>query len=237
MGAASVQGVPVLLAMTLVSAAFDQQQATRTALLRQYVHAGQVDYAGLKKNEDELDAVLRRLASVQPEEFDRFSRKEKLAFLINAYNAYAIRTILDHYPVSSIRKIGLIPGEAFRSSFVPLFGKKLSLNDIEDLLREMREPRIHFAIVCASRSCPELRAEAYRAAVLDRQLDQAARGFLHDRKKNRVEGSTLRLSSIFKWYRDDFTRGAGSLEAFVARYGLRGERIEFLDYDWSLNGR
>jgi hypothetical protein len=145
--------------------------------------------------------------------------------------------ILDHYPVSSIRKIGLLPGAAFRSSFIPLLGGTRSLNEIEGALREAGEPRIHFALVCASKSCPELSEEAYRGAILDRQLDEAEQRFLHDRRKNRVEGETLYLSSIFKWYRDEFARAAGSLEAYLARSGLRGSRIEFLDYDWSLNGR
>jgi hypothetical protein len=226
------------LAMAIVCAAFDQQHGEWTALLQRYVHAGEVDYAAVKKNEGELEAYLRQLASVKREELDRFSRQDQLAFRINAYNAYAIRMILDHYPVSSIRNIGLLPGAAFRSSFIPLFGGSVSLNDIENGLRETGEPRIHFAIVCASKSCPEPRAEAYRGAVLDRQLDDdAARTFLRDRSKNHLDGSTLYLSSIFRWYRDDFARAAGSLEAYVARYGLRTSRVEFLDYDWSLNGR
>ena len=219
-----------------MGASFDQQHASWTALLQRHVHAGKVDYAGLKQNEREMNSWLRQLVSVQREEFDRFSREERLAFLIDAYNSYAIRMILDHYPVQSIRKIGLLPGMAFRNSFIPLFGEELSLNDIEDTLRKLGDPRIHFAIVCASKSCPELKNEAYRGAVIHRQLDDAARTFLRDRSKNRVEGTTLYVSSIFKWYRDDFVRAAGSLEAWLAAQGLRGSRLEFLDYDWSLNG-
>jgi hypothetical protein len=229
--------MPALLAMALVSSAFDQRHAAWTVVLQRHVHAGEVDYAALKTSDSELENYLRQLASVKREEFDRFSPEEKLAFLINAYNAYAIQEILDQYPIASIRNIGLLPGAAFRSSFIPLFGKSLSLNEIEDTLRGMGDPRIHFAIVCASKGCPELRSEAYRGEEVDRQLDDAAQKFIHDRRKNRAEGSTLHLSSIFKWYRDDFARAASSLEAYLARYGMRGERIEFLDYDWSLNGR
>jgi hypothetical protein len=226
-----------LLALALVSSAFDQQHAAWTSLLRRYLHAGEVDYGRLKQNEGELDWYLRQLASVKPEEFEAFSREDRLAFRINAYNAYTVRMILDHYPVSSIRKIGLLPGSAFRSSFIPLLGATVSLSDVEDSLRAMGDPRIHFAIVCASRSCPELRGEAYRGADLDPQLEDAARRFLEDGRKNRHQGSTLQVSSIFKWYRDDFVRAGGSLERYLARYGLRGAQIEFLDYDWSLNGR
>lgn len=225
------------LAIALFCAPFDQEHAAWTALLRRFVHDGAVDYAGFKASEDALDGYLRQLVVVKPEEFERFDRNQQLAFRLNAYNAYAIRMILDHYPVSSIRKIGLLPGAAFRSSFIPLLGGSRSLNDLEGALREAGEPRIHFALVCASKSCPELRREAYRGAILDRQLDEVEKGFLHDRGKNRVEGETLYLSSIFKWYRDDFARAAGSLEAYLARSGLRGSHIDFLDYDWSLNGR
>ena len=226
-----------MLALARVAAPFDQQHASWTALLQRYVHGGTVDYAGLYKDKRALDSWLRQVVSVEREEFDRFTREDRLAFLIDAYNSYAIRMVLDHYPVSSIRKIGLLPGTAFRSSFIPLFGESSSLNDLEDLLRKQGDPRIHFAIVCASRSCPELKSEAYRGAVLDRQLDDAARKFLQDRSKNFVEGTTLHVSSIFKWYQGDFERAAGSLEAWLGRQGLRGSRIEFLDYDWSLNGR
>lgn len=225
------------IAMALVFAALDPQHTAWTALLQRHVHAGAVDYAGLKKDEGELDAYLRQLASVKRDEFDAFGRGAQLAFRINAYNAFAVRLILDHYPVASIRDIGFLPGAAFRSSFIPFLGESVSLDEVEAGLRQMGDPRIHFAIVCASKSCPELRAEAYQSADLDRQLEDATERFLSDRSKNRVEGGTLYLSSIFKWYRDDFTRAAGSLEGYVAGHGLRGERIGFLDYDWSLNGK
>lgn len=225
------------LAMALMLAALDSQHGAWTALLQRHVHAGEVDYSGLKKDQGELDAYLRQLASVKRDEFDGLGRGAQLALRINAYNAYAVRLILDHYPVGSIRDIGFLPGAAFRLSFIPLLGELVSLNDVEAALRQMADPRIHFAIVCASKSCPELRPEAYRGADLDRQLEDATERFLRNRSKNRVEGGRLYLSSIFKWYRDDFTRAAGSLEAYVAGHGLRGERIEFLDYDWSLNGK
>ena len=147
-----------------------------------------------------------------------------------------------------------MPGAAFRERFIPLQslrGQVLSLNDIEHeiLRKELGEPRIHFAIVCASKSCPELRSEAYRAKTLDEQLTQAARSFISDPSKNRFDAAarTLRLSPIFDWFRADFERSSASLPAFVARYAepavatalsSGGEvRIEFLDYDWSLNGR
>ena len=238
-----------------VCALFDHQHTAWNTILARYVREGVVDYADLKRSGlPSLDGYLRSLESVCRGHYDAWTREQKLAFWINAYNAYTVKLILNHYPLKSIRSIGLLPGAAFRESFIPLRslrGKVLSLNDIEhDILRkEFREPRIHFAIVCASKSCPELRSEAYRATTLDSQLTQAARRFVSDTSKNRFDAAsrTLRLSSIFDWFREDFERSSQTLPAFVARYAEPATstalssggnvRVEFLDYDWSLNGR
>jgi hypothetical protein len=236
-------------------ALFDHEHRAWSAVLSRYVHDGVVDYAGLQRSGlPALDGYLRSLESVCRGHYDRWTREQRLAFWINAYNACTLKLILDHYPLKSIREIGLLPGAAFRERFIPLQslrGQVLSLNDIEHeiLRKELGEPRIHFAIVCASKSCPELRSEAYRAKTLDEQLTQAARSFISDPSKNRFDAAarTLRLSPIFDWFRADFERSSASLPAFVARYAepavatalsSGGEvRIEFLDYDWSLNGR
>lgn len=235
-------------------ALFDQEHAAWTSILSRFVRAGSVDYAGLERSGlPDLTAYLRSLESVCRGHFDTWTREQKLAYWINAYNAYTVKLILDHYPLRSIRSIGLLPGAAFREDFIPLGalrGKNLSLNDIEHeiLRREFREPRIHFAIVCASKSCPALRSEAYRARDLEAQLDDAARSFIRDTSKNRFDAAarTLHLSSIFDWFRADFEGAAGTLPEFVARYadestarGIRAGsvRVDFLDYDWSLNGR
>ena len=235
-------------------ALFDQEHSAWTGLLRRYVRDGVVDYAGWRRDGQQgLDGYLGSLQSVCRGHYDTWSQTQKLAFWINAYNAYTVRLILNHYPLKSIRDIGVLPGAPFREDFIPmkkLRGGTISLNDIEHeiLRKEFREPRIHFAIVCASKSCPALRSEAYRAAALDRQLDDAARGFLRDTTRNRFDAAarTLWLSAIFDWFDDDFEHAAGSVPAFVARYtdeptarAIRdgGVRVEFLDYDWSLNGR
>lgn len=235
-------------------ALFDHSHAAWTSVLSRYVKDGFVDYAGLKKDgQADLRAYLGTLESICRGHYDTWTREQKLAYWINAYNAYTVRLILDHYPLKSIRKIGLLPGAAFREEFIPskgVRGKTLSLNDIEHeiLRKDFTEPRIHFAIVCASKGCPALRSEAYRPADLDRQLEDAARTFVRDPAKNRFDASkrTLYLSSIFKWFREDFERAAKTLPEFVARFAdeqtataLRAGsvRIEFLDYDWSLNGR
>jgi hypothetical protein len=128
-----------------------------------------------------------------------------------------------------------------------LKGDVISLNDIEHgtLRADFREPRIHFALVCASVGCPALRNEAYRASDLDRQLNEQARLFLSDMSKNRFDPltNTLHLSPIFDWFRADFEAVAGSVSAYVARYlsdsriSKPGVKIKYTEYDWSLNDR
>lgn len=233
---------------------FDHAHARWTALLARFVDHGIVDYATLKRTaRGELDQYLQGLEQVQSACFAGFTKEQRFAFWINAYNAYTVKLILDHYPLKSIRSIGLLPLAAFRSSFIPLRvsgSADMSLNDIENeqLRNKIGDPRLHFTIVCASTSCPTLRPEAYRAAELDRQLDAAARAFINDTTKNRYDGTSkvLRLSSIFKWFRGDFERSGVTLGQFVARYLNEQDRarlsmpnpdIEFLDYDWSLNGK
>ena len=235
-------------------AAFDHEHRAWTGLLARYVVEGRVDYAGIHRDaRAAVSTYLDALSGVSRDCYADWSRAQRLAFWINAYNAYTVELVLEHYPVRSIRAIGWLPGSAFRTKFIhmkDLAAGDLSLDDIEHghLRKDFGEPRIHFAIVCASVSCPPLRSEAYRPADLDRQLDEQACRFLADPTKNRVEreSRTLRLSPIFKWFREDFEKAAGSVPAFVARYvdpataaACREPdvRIEFQDYDWSLNGK
>jgi hypothetical protein len=258
-GATRAAALAVALATADTAAAdsgagFDREHPAWTRLVRRYVSGGLVDYAALKRDgRPALDPYLRSLESVERAELEAWPRSDQLAFWINAYNAYTVKLVLDHHPLRSIRSIGFLPGSAFKRKFIPLeraAGRKLSLDDIEHRILRARfqEPRIHFAIVCASRSCPVLRDEAYRGGDLDAQLDGAARAFLRDPARNRYDPAsrTLSLSSIFEWFRGDFESAAGTLPAFVARYAdegtaeaLRrgGVKIEFLDYDWSLNER
>ena len=233
----------------------DHEHPAWTALLRQYVHDGEVDYAGLQAHaQPALTAYLRSLEAPGPEDYARFTREQRLAFWMNVYNAYTVRLILDHYPLKSIRRIGWLPLAAFRARFIPLRvlgGKEaLSLWQVEHthLRRELKDPRIHFAIVCASRSCPKLRSEAYRASEVDAQLEDAARDFVRDSFRNRVDPArgTAEVSRIFQWYRGDFERDGRTLGEYIARYAepaqaevlrKQGSRPGFLGYDWSLNGR
>ena len=236
------------------STAFDHDHVAWTLILSRFVRGGQVDYAGIqRKGQPDLAEYLSSLGAVRLVDYGSWTRAQKLAFWINAYNAATVRVVLDHYPVTSIRKIGSTPNAAFRLPVisVPAVGEKeLSLNDIEHeiLRKQFQEPRIHFALVCAAKSCPELRGEAYRASDLETQLDEAARGFARDGTKNRYDAGSrvLSLSSIFKWYREDFEKASGSLPGFFARFAnpatanaLKTDdvKVKFLDYDWSLNGR
>jgi hypothetical protein len=226
----------------------DPSHAAWSELLSRRVEDGRVDYAGLVENDlPALDAYLATLSGTCAEDYARWSRVEKIAFWINAYNAFTVRLIANHYPLDSIRNIGWLPGAAFRKAFIPmqgLRGEDVSLDDIEHrvLRAGFGEPRIHFALVCAARSCPPLRTEAYRGADLAAQLDDQGRRFLGDRDRNRVDGGarTLYLSKIFDWFRPDFET-QGSLAAFVAPYlgvpaaDIAAFAIEFLPYDWSLN--
>ncbi len=233
---------------------FDHSHAAWSSILEQYTREGRVDYARLKKEGEEgLASYLASLESVCSQRYPSWSKEQRLAFWINAYNAYTIKLILDNYPVKSIRSIGTLPLAAFRKSFVPIgwyHGKNLSLNDIENgILRALfEEPRIHFAIVCASESCPTLRSEAYRATDLERQLEESARAFIRDTTKNRfdADANKLYLSKIFDWFKGDFVTAKSGLADFVAPYmdetaashmARKDPKIRFLDYDWSLNGK
>ncbi|MGQ0810756.1 MAG: DUF547 domain-containing protein, partial [Nitrospiraceae bacterium] len=167
-------------------------------------------------------------------------------FWINAYNAFAIRGILDQYsPMTLIGRYRYFIARDYRVG-----GKTINLYDLERklLIPDFREPRIHFAIVCASTSCPKLQPWAYRGDVLDRQLEEAARTFINDATRNRFDRRqrVAHLSMIFKWFTEDFEAQSGSLMNYVNRYLTDPElardlevtpyQIEFLEYDWSLNG-
>lgn len=214
-------------------------------LLKKYVHDGKVDYAGFKAEEDKLDRYLQHLEGVQPGELPR---NEQLAFYINAYNAYTIKLVLTGYPnIKSIKDLGTLWRSPWKKEFVRLEGRTMTLDDIEHgIIRpRFQDPRIHFAVNCAARSCPPLLSEPYGGDTLDRQLDGVATAFVNDPDRNHLKENTLHVSKIFDWYDDDFKEG---IVAFFIQYGssdLRsrikgiGDRIkvQYLPYDWTLNGK
>jgi hypothetical protein len=235
--------LPPLLLMVLVATAgrgADLSHSRWDALLKQYVSSeSRVDYHGLKQRGlSELDAYLGELAKPWPEDMEPAAIK---AALINAYNALTVRWVLSNYPVESIWST-IDPFRAVRHT---LDGNRVSLDQIEARLREMHDPRIHSALVCAARSCPPLRREAYTASRLDDQLDDNARRWLADARLNEFfpDRRTAQVSEIYKWYAADF-ESSGGVRGFLARFAPPGgqafvgspeARIEYETYRWGLN--
>ncbi|TMN71013.1 DUF547 domain-containing protein [Pseudoalteromonas sp. S1727] len=216
-----------------------------------------VDYAAIKQQHSELKSYLASLSAITATQFASWNNLKQLAFLINAYNAWTVELILTEYPqVKSIKDLGSFFSSPWSKEFVSLLGETRSLDNIEHTLirgnNKYREPRIHFAVNCASIGCPALREEAYTGAKLDAQLEQQTTRFLADTTRNYAKDNTLYLSSIFKWYQTDFAtdfRGAQSLSAFTLLYSdalnltpsqhakleSNTMKIKFLDYNWALN--
>jgi len=166
---------------------------------------------------------------------ETWSKNETLAYWINAYNAFTIKLISDNYPIKSIKDIK----NPWDLEFIQIGNKNLSLNEIEhDILRKLSEPRIHFAIVCASKSCPKLLNEAYIPSKLDLQLTVATEEFLSDKSRNSISQEHLKLSKIFKWFTGDFTQN-GSLIDFLNLYTdvkiSQKAKKTYNDYSWELN--
>lgn len=231
-------------------------------------NSSEVNYTQWKSDEDKLRQYVDSLASVSRDEYEAWEAPRKLAFLINAYNAHTVLLILQHHAeISSIKDIGGWFSSPWSLQIANLLGKMRSLDDIEHGMIRGRveelqdegfygfhEPRIHFAVNCASRSCPSLRNEAYTAKKLDAQLEDQTRQFLATSEHNNFDGQVLHLSSIFKWYKQDFTsgwRGITSVEAFVLEYAnalgmdaadrqaLRKNnvKIKYKEYNWALNDK
>jgi hypothetical protein len=259
----------LLTAMPLISnaQAFDHEHKAWSSLLKKHVvlteggKASQLGYAGLMKDQAALKGYLDSLAKVSDAEFKGWNKNQQLAFLINAYNASMAAKILTRYPnIKSVWDFGKLFGNPFKDDFIPLFGRKLSLDNIEhDTIRApgvYDDPRIHFAVNCASVGCPMLREEAYVGERIDAQLEEQTVRFLSDHSRNRAGADGhLEVSKIFDtppWYGNDFRKGHKgfkTLEGFFAKYAnlltdnaehqkmIRAGKAEIrhLDYDWRLN--
>jgi hypothetical protein len=242
-----------LLWLPLATLAFDHE--SWDDLLKRHVvvidggKASQLRYAGMAEDRAALKAYLSNLSAVKEADFKGWSRSEQMAFLINAYNAFTVEKILARYPdIKSIWDFGKLFGNPFKDEFFVLLERKRSLDAIEhQMLRPVyRDPRVHYAVNCASIGCPMLREEAYVAARLEKQLEEQARRFLSDRSRNRLREGRLEVSKIFDWFKEDFE----PREKYFARYAsmlsddaegqqliAQGKaRLAFLDYDWALNG-
>lgn len=205
------------------------------ALLRKHVSKdGMVNYKGIKSDINELNAYLETLQQRLPG--DSWSDNEKLTYWINLYNANTVALIVRHYPVKSIMDID----KAWDNPFIKLGKETYSLNDIEHKIIRKRfdESRIHFVLVCAAISCPILLNEAYKATILEKQLHQQTQNFITDNSKNEIQESKAIVSQLFNWYPEDFTK-KGSIADYINQYSKiklnEDTKIEFMDYDWSLN--
>ncbi|MGE0469197.1 MAG: DUF547 domain-containing protein [Nitrospira sp.] len=212
-------------------------------VVQAHVTDGSVDYPAIQ-SDARLPRYFGQLDRVNPNAFT--TRNERLAFWINAYNAFAIKGILDKYsPTSYWGRYRYFIGRKYR-----IGGETINLYDLERkvLIAQFREPRIHFAIVCASLSCPKLQAWTYEPDQLEVQLDRVAREFINDPTRNHFDRvkKVASLSMIFKWFEEDFMRAAGSVLVYITRYVNDPElvqdlmqseyRIEYIEYDWNLNG-
>jgi len=252
-------GVPALAA----AQGFDHSHAAWEALLGKHVklisngNASQVDYKAFAKDRAALQSYLKSLSSVTQETYNGWNKPQKFAFLANAYNAFTIEKILTRYPdLKSIRDFGTVFGNPWKDKFFTLLGHESYLDQVEhEMLRAKGvygEPRVHFAVNCASIGCPMLREEAYVADRLDAQLEQQAQRFLSDSTRNRAAGGKLEVSKIFDWFKGDWAsgyQGIQSREQYFAKYAkllsddpaqqkivADGKApISHLEYDWSLN--
>ena len=240
------------MSLSATSMAFDQSHNQWTQVLQKYLNdEGYVNYGQLKKDAQDADHLLPQyleaISAVKKVEYDQWSDHNKMAYLINAYNALTVQLIIDHHPTESIRKIGgFFSGPWKKEFFSILDGTLTSLDPIEhDVLRpEFKDYRIHAAVNCASISCPPLRNEAFVGERLDAQLDDQMRQWLADETRNRFSDNEIELSKIFDWYGKDFVKWGGGINNVLKKYGPEAairavendSDIDYLKYDWGLNG-
>lgn len=232
----SSQGQPIVkvegeLVSTTANSAVNVDHRQWDALLKKHVNdAGFVDYEAFKADAESLDDYLRLLATQEPTK--DWSVQELLAYYINTYNAYTVKIILDNYPTNSIKDIDGV----FTNAFIPIDGNTLSLGSLENgVLRKMNEPRIHFAINCASYSCPKLLNEAFTAGRINEQLEEVTVEFINS-DKNELTATPPKVSSIFKFYTKDFEP---NIPQYINKYSETklspNAEVQFKEYDWSLN--
>ena len=232
----------ILLALlfTLNCYGFDHSHGGLALILKNHIKIvdkqSLINYQAIKKNPQGLETYLKKVSAVSKNEYEKWSSNKKLAFLINAYNAFTIKLIISNYPVKSIKDIGSFFSGPWDKKFFTLLGKKRNLDWIEHkkIRVDFKEPRIHFALVCASISCPNLKATPYTENELDLLLEGSTHFFLNDTKKNYIRKDTLYVSKIFKWYEGDFK----NVKEFVLnRLNTKSEArdINYIDYNWDLN--
>jgi len=213
-------------------------------LLKKHVNdVGAVNYRGFIADSTDLNAYLHLLSTHHPNK-EHWNENQRLAYWINAYNAFTIQLIIRHYPVESIKDIaGSIPfiNSPWDIKYIEIEGKTYDLNNIEHgiIRKRFNEPRIHFALVCAAVSCPILRNEAYTAERMQEQLEAAAIAFFNDPEKNYITPEKAEISKLMSWYSGDFKDAASSVREYVNRYSKvqisEKATISYMNYDWRLN--
>jgi Protein of unknown function, DUF547 len=225
----------IVLLVSLNSFGQNTDYKNYATFLKKYVsNSGNVNYEKIKVNKAELEAIADQITENRPT--DKWTKNEKMAYYINVYNVFTIKSIVDNYPVKSIKDISNV----WDKKIIPQGKILYSLGEIENkILRKMGDPRIHFAINCASYSCPKLDNEVYIADKLDKQLDAGAKEFINDKNKNQITTSEIKLSNIFDWYSGDFKEESGLVIEFLNKYSNikidKKAKTRFLDYNWSLN--
>lgn len=205
------------------------------SLLQKNVLAnGKVNYSGFKDDVSKLNTFLRSLSNTKMK--TTWTKNDKMAYWINVYNAYTVKLVLNNYPVASIKQID----NPWKTKFFPIDGKLMSLHQVEhEILRGYGEPRIHFAINCASRSCPRLLQIPYTAQNLDKLLDRQTKEFINDEFYNTITEYTVNVSHIFDWYRKDFKATHGTVINFINQYSnvtiANQKNKGYKPYDWTLN--
>lgn len=203
-------------------------------LLKKYVaNNGDVNYKGFKNEADKLNTYISYLEKQKPTA--AWSVNKQLAYFINVYNANTIKLIIDNYPLKSIKDIS----SPWIKDRFKIGGKDFSLAGLENgILRKMNEPRIHFAINCASTSCPKLLNEAYTETNVMDLMERATKEFINNTSKNKLSKDSAKISEIFKWYKSDFTEN-GSVIDYINMYSNTqinaDTSIDYIEYDWSLN--
>ncbi len=209
-------------------------------LLNKYVDdKGFVDYQGFVNDKNKLYKFTDHLSKNPPQK--NWTENQKKAYFINAYNAYTIQLVVKHFPVESIKDIGGFLENVFKMNFIDFKGKMISLDDIEKgMLLTLGDPRVHFAVNCASFSCPKLDNKPYKPENLDQHLNQAATDFINSRLNN-LSPKKATISKIFKWYKSDFETANSTLIDFINKYSntkLNSDvQIEYLEYNWQLNSK
>jgi len=214
-------------------------------LLAKHVKKGKVNYDGFKQDQAVFDQYLEILSNTDPK---ALTRNQRFSFYINAYNAFTIKLILSKYPqVNSIKELGSFFSSPWSKKFISLGGWNVSLDYIEhEVLRpEFKDPRIHFAINCAAKSCPPLLNQPYEAETIDMQLDEQARAFINNKRNTFIKGDTLFISKIFDWFDEDFNDNPLFFVRQYAEKDLKAKldeigtkpKITYLHYNWSLNRR